>query len=144
MQIVRGELFGIKRLCPVMPNSVLRDRFFYPHKTTRIDSFSCIPFDLQCLILTSHVDVRHTESWCRMWCRNDVNSQRLTNRAKWLPIQPSIHNTSCYSFFITCWIRVCKIRLFGTGNCRKPCRVCKNYVSISTYCQKLNKFWSFG
>ena len=71
-----GSLFGITRR--VMPNSnpegriflsaghclasrgfdewfqtvIPRDGFFYPHRTAMIDSFSCIPFDLQRLILT--------------------------------------------------------------------------------------------
>ena len=45
---VQESLFGIKWCQTVIP----RDGFFYPHHTTMIDSFSCIPFDLQRLILT--------------------------------------------------------------------------------------------
>ena len=39
---------GFAEWCQTM---IPRDGFFYPHRTTMIDSFSCIPFDLQHLIL---------------------------------------------------------------------------------------------
>ena len=44
---VRGSSFA--ELCQTV---ILRDGFLYPHQTTMIDSFSCIPFDLQRFILT--------------------------------------------------------------------------------------------
>ena len=36
----------------------------------------------------SHADVRHIESWRRVWRRNDVNSQRLNYEITWPPTQP--------------------------------------------------------
>ena len=36
--------------CRVMPNSDPSDRFFYPHHTHMIDTFSCIHFDSPHLI----------------------------------------------------------------------------------------------
>ena len=49
----RGSLFGITKLWRVMLNSDPEGRiFFICTQTTLIDSFSCIPFGLQCLILT--------------------------------------------------------------------------------------------
>ena len=42
----RGSLFGITKLCQVMPNSDPEGQiFFYLYQTTMIDS-SCIPFNL--------------------------------------------------------------------------------------------------
>ena len=48
----RGSLFGITRFCGVMQIVIQEDGFFYPHQTTMVDSFSCIHFDVQNLILT--------------------------------------------------------------------------------------------
>ena len=46
---VRGSLFRTTKLCQTV---IPRDGFFYLHRTTMIDFFSCIPFDLKRLILT--------------------------------------------------------------------------------------------
>ena len=59
---MEGQGGGMKRMWweqeeeAVMRRGVIpRDGFFYLHQTTTIDSFSCIPFDRQRLILTSDV-----------------------------------------------------------------------------------------
>ena len=52
-KFVRGSLFGITRLkLPSDAKQWSRGTYFYPHQTAMINSFSCIPFALQGLILT--------------------------------------------------------------------------------------------
>ena len=48
---VRESQFVIARLCRGMPNSDPRNRCCYPHQTAMILSFSCIPLDIQRLML---------------------------------------------------------------------------------------------
>ena len=45
-----GHCFASQSCAEWSQTVILRDRFFCPHRTTMIDSFSCIPFDLQRLI----------------------------------------------------------------------------------------------
>ena len=42
----------------VMPISDPRDRFFYPHHTYMIDTFSCIPFDSPHLIFKEELAIK--------------------------------------------------------------------------------------
>ena len=51
-KIVRGSLYGITRLCRVMPNSVAGGQIFLSAPDNHEASFSYMPFDLQRLILT--------------------------------------------------------------------------------------------
>ena len=46
----RGSLIGITRLAEWCRTVIPSDRFFYPHHTPMIDTFSCIPFDTPHLI----------------------------------------------------------------------------------------------
>ena len=83
-----------RKICPslMMPNSEPEGQIFYPHETTMIDSFSCIPsdFNVGVTINESHfyADIRHIESWRHMWCLNDDNFQHLNHRVTWPPRQP--------------------------------------------------------
>ena len=54
---VRGSLFGIARLAEWWRTVILRDRFFYPHQTVMIDSFSCIPFHFLLLVVIKMRDI---------------------------------------------------------------------------------------
>ena len=136
---VRGSLFGIRRLCRVMPNGDSEEWIFLSTQNSHDRFFSCIPFDLQHLIWMLELpltimflfnDVCHVESWRHMWRHNYVTSQHLNDRAMWSPIKPMYwQHLLLFVFFIypTGRIRVCKIRFVSTGeNCRKPCLVCKN------------------
>ena len=46
------------KACRVMPNSDPRDRFFYPHHTPMLDTFSCIPFDLSHFIFKEELAIK--------------------------------------------------------------------------------------
>ena len=128
---VRGSLFGITWQTSWCQTVILRDWFFYPHQTTMIDSFSCIPFDLP--MFDFNVGVAINES-CSLTLTSailkvDVVCDLLYNQC--------IKNMCCYSFFIYPMgrIRVCKIRFVSTGETRgKPYLVCKK--------KHFPKFWS--
>ena len=86
-------------------------------------------------VILLYVDVRHIESWSRVWRHNGVNFNVLATELRDLIYNQCIDNTCCYSFFTrpTGRIRVCKIRFVSTGENRgKPCLVCKNRFSLLT------------
>ena len=107
---VRGSLFGITRLCRVMPNSDPEgliflsapnnpDRFFFLY-------ISWSPaFDFNVGVA---INEWRFYTWTsailkvdgRVWRRNDVNSQHLNNRVTWHPIQPMYWQYSIIDF---CW-----------------------------------------
>ena len=148
----RVTVWCIMRLCQVMPNSDPEGQIFYPHKTTMVDSFSCIPvsFDLQGLNLmqeSPNVSCSYTfkstilkfDVVCDVIMTSTPNA--LTTELCDLLYNQCIDNTCCYSFFIypTGRIRVCKIRFVSTGeNGGKACLVCKN---ISLHHWKFSKCW---
>ena len=80
-----------------------------------------------------YIDVRHIESWRRMWRRNDVKSRRLNDKVTWPPIQPMYwQHVLLFVFYLSHGsdiIRVCKIRFVSTSeNREKPCLGCKNQI----------------
>ena len=90
---VRGSLFGITRLCWVMPNSDPEGQSFLSPLNNHGRFLFLHTFDLQHLKLKkefplmSRIPVR-SESWCHMWRRTDIKSQHLNDRVTWLPIRP--------------------------------------------------------
>ena len=142
---VRGSLFGITRLCRVMPNSDPegriflsapnnQDRFFFLH-TIRAAAFD---FNVGVPVNESH-SFTLTSAILKIDVVCDVTmtstSKVLTTELRDLLYNQCIDNTCRYSFFIrpTGRIRVCKIRFVSTGENRgQPCLVCKKrFVSTS-------------
>ena len=133
---IRGSLFGITRLCPVMPNSDPERQILYAHQTTMADSFLVyllisniwfLPRSRTWRLTVLYVDVHHNESWRTMTSAPNV----LTTELRDLLYNQCIANMCCYSFFIYPMVQiwVCKIRFVSTGeNRRNHCQVCKNIV----------------
>ena len=101
---VRGSLFGITRLCRVMPNSDPEGRsflsapnghdiFFFLHTLWSPAS----DFNVGLAINESRSYTLTSVMLSRMWRRNDVNSQRLNVRVTCPPSNQPIDIT-CYSF----------------------------------------------
>ena len=101
----QGSLFGIMRLCRVMPNSDPagriflsapnnHDRFFFLHTlwSPAFDfNIGVAINEWRSYMLTTailRVDVLCDVTMTSQWCHNDVNSQRLNDRVTWPPIQP--------------------------------------------------------
>ena len=140
---VRGSLFGITRLCQVMPNSDPEgriflsapnnhDRFFFLH-TLWSPAFH---FNVRVEINKSH-SYTLTSATLKVDVVCDVaimsSPNVLMTELRDILYSQCIDNTCCYSLFIypTGWIRVCEIRFVSTGeNCGKPCLVCKKVYSI--------------
>ena len=100
---VQGSLFGITRLCWVMPNSDPEgriflsasnnhDRFFFLH------TFWSPAFDFNVgVAINESLPICwfcHIEIWRRMWRHIDVKSQ-LLNNVTWPPIQPMYWQHDC-------------------------------------------------
>ena len=135
---VRGSLFGITRLCRVMPNSDPEgriflsvpnnhDRFFFLH-TFRSPAFNVkvwIAMNEPCsFTLTS--TILKVDVVCDIAVTSIPNV--LTTELYDFLYNQCTDNMCCYSFFIcsTGRTRVCKIRFVSTGdNPGKPCLVCK-------------------
>ena len=131
----RGSLFGIMRLCQVMPNSDPEGQIFLYAPKTKIDSFSsylwsaAFDFDVGVAINES-VYIRWRPPWLKFDVICDVamtsTPNVLTTELHDLLYNQCIGNMCCYSSFIysTGRIRVCKIRFVSTGENRgKPCLV---------------------
>ena len=139
---IQGSLFGITRLCRVMPNSDPKGQIFLsaPNNHDRLfflHTFWAPAFDFNATVtinescsytLTSailKVDVVYDVTM--MSTPNTITTQlrdRLYNQC--------IDNTCWYSTFIypTGWIRLCKIRFVCTvENHGNPCLVCKKCMS---------------
>ena len=77
-----------------------------------------------------YVGIRRVEGWCRMWRRNDVNSQRLNDRVMWPPIQPMYWQHRLLLFFYLSCGSVCEVGFGSSEEGRgKICMVCKKIRS---------------
>ena len=123
---VWGSRFSTTRLCWVMPNSdpdghQTTMTFFFLH------TFWSPVFDFTLMSHVPIIDVRHVESWCRMWHRNDVNSQRLNDRVTWPPIRPKYWQHMLFVFYLS--DKGCNTRFISTRENRgKLCPGCKNLI----------------
>ena len=107
---VRWSLFGITRLCRVMPNSDHEGRRFLSVPNNH-DKF----FFLHTL-------------WSPAFGLNESHSYTLTSAILKVDVVFDVAVTRPP----TCRIRVCKVRFFSTGeNCGDPCLVCKKKHSDS-------------
>ena len=133
---VRRSLFGITRLCPVMPDSDPEgqtflcapnnhDRFFFLHTLGSQDFNTGITInESHSYTLTSAI--LKVDIVCDVTMTSSPNV--LTTKLLDLLYNQCIDNTCCYSFFIypTGRIWVCKIRSISTGEIHgKPRLVCK-------------------
>ena len=141
---VWGSLFGITRLCRVMPNSDSegwififapnkRYRFFFLHTflSPAFDFNVGIPVNIPTCWsppywnLTSYVISYVMSEWCQL--------QTAYQQTYVISYTTNVL-AACVGFrFLSIpwgWIWVCKIRFVSTGeNRRKPCLVCKNILS---------------
>ena len=143
-----GTLFGITRLCRVMPNSDPEgqiflsapnnhDRFFFLHTfwSPVFDFNIAVPINESLSYMLKSIILK-VDIVCDA-AMTSTHNVLMTEICDLLYIQ-CINNMCCYSFFIypTGRIRVCKIRFVSTGeNRRKPCLVCKKSIFF-TYKQR--------
>ena len=139
-KIVRGSLFGITRLCWVMPNSDSEgpiflsapsnhDRFFFLH------TFWSPAFDFNVEVTINEFAILKVDV---VWDVAMASNPSILTIATWPPVQPMYwQHVLLFVFYLSYAgrIRVCKIRFVSTGeNSKKPCLVCKkthsNILSI--------------
>ena len=130
---VRGSLFGITKLCRVMPNSdpagqiflsapINHDGFFFLHTVWSP------AFDF-------NVGVAINESCSKVLMSGILKAYTsMMSTPNVLLYNQCIDNMCCYLFFIYSMgrIRVCNIKFVSTGeNCGKPCLVCKKIQTVT-------------
>ena len=135
---------------------IRRDGIFYPHRTLKFDSFSCIPLDFQCFILKvafittyNDVDVGHVFKMTSLWRQNHANLTTKLHDALYNQCKP---NSRIFFYFFFFWwnnmgeIRisipsenlgfpypVCQKKFVRTGENRgKPSLVCKKNRILSS------------
>ena len=131
---VRGSLFGITRLCRVMPNSDPKgqiflsaqnnhDKFFFLH------TFWSLAFDFNVGVAINELrSYMLTSALLKIDVTMTSTPTILMTELPGLLYNQCIDDMCCYSFFIypTRRIRVTKVRFVSTGeNCGKPYLVCK-------------------
>ena len=80
-----------------MPNSYPEGRILYPHQTTMIDSFSCIPFDFN---VGGAINESRSYTLTSVICDVAMTSTPnvITTELRDLLYNQCIYNTCCYSF----------------------------------------------
>ena len=141
---VQGSLFGITRLCRVMPNSDPRDGLVYLRQTTMIDSFLLRTIWSPAFDFNAGVGINQSSS-CMLTsailkvdtihCR----SQRLNDRVTWPPIQPMYwQHVLLFTFYLShVSDKVCKIRFVSTGQFKWMPVMVKSHMILSHYSRML-------
>ena len=134
---VWGSLFGITRLCQVMPNSDTEGRIFLSAPNNHDRCFFLHTFWPQAFDFNGGVAINESHSMHSFMLTSAIlkvdivcdvamtsTPKVLTTELHDLLYNQYIGNTCCNSFFIYLmgWIRVCKARFVSTGeNREKPC-----------------------
>ena len=121
------SLFGITRLCRVMPNSDPKGQIFLFTPSNHDGFFFLHTFWSPAFDFNVGVTINESRWWPPYWKLTSTPNV-LTTELCDLLYNYCIQNTCCYSFFIypTGRIRVGEIRFVSTcENLGKPCRVCK-------------------
>ena len=144
---VQGSLFGITRLCLVMPNSDPEGQIFLSAPNNHDRFFFLLTFWSPEFDFKVEVAINKSRSYtltstilevgviCDVTMKSTPNV--LTKELCDLLYNQCIDNMCCYSIFIypTGRIRLCKIRFVSTAENRgKPCLVCKKPEAHGSQC----------
>ena len=139
---IRGSLFGITRLCQMMPNSDPEGRIFLSTPNTHDRFFLSHTFWSPAFDFSIEVTINKSRSFmltstilkvdviCDITMTSTPNV--LTTEVHDVLYNKCIDNTWCCLIFIypTCRTRICNLRFVNTGEkCRKPSLVCKKVFS---------------